>query len=195
MGIKKVVLLGFAFSLFGSISLAYFTNGWISLIIGLVIAGIGIGFTMGAPLNYIILELVPESDSVTALSLVSLFRSIGTTIGPVLLAGFISGAAANIPAAIQTDLNEEYGDVMTSFDISIGEDIEQSNFSIDEMLEMLPDQMPTSIKDQIIDVANNAVQQTLLSGYSDLYIASAFIFLIGILITILLRLPKRDMLK
>lgn len=194
-GSKKVVLLGFAFSLFGSISLAYFTNGWISLIIGLVIAGIGIGFTMGAPLNYIILELVPESDSVTALSLVSLFRSIGTTIGPVLLAGFISGAAANIPAAIQTDLNEEYGDVMTSFDISIGEDIEQSNFSIDEMLEMLPDQMPTSIKDQIIDVANNAVQQTLLSGYSDLYIASAFIFLIGILITILLRLPKRDMLK
>lgn len=194
-GSKRVVLLGFIFSMIGALILGYFTNDWLTLILGLIVAGIGVGFTMGAPLNYIILELTDPSESGIALSLVSLFRSIGTTIGPVLLAGFISGAASNIPTAIQNDLNEEFGDNIPFFNSDAIGNGEDSDFSIDQMLELLPDQMPSNVKDQILDVVNNATQQTLLSGYTDLYLASAMIFLVGIFLTIWLKLYKKNILK
>ena len=50
-GAKQVVILGFALSLIGSLNLALFANGWWTYVIGLIISGFGIGFTMGAPLN------------------------------------------------------------------------------------------------------------------------------------------------
>ncbi|WP_347550156.1 MFS transporter [Pseudalkalibacillus hwajinpoensis] len=93
-GAKQVVLLGFSLSLLGSLVFVFAADGWIMLSIGMIFAGVGIGFTMGTPLNYIILELTPDQEAGAALSLVSLFRSIGTSLGPVVLAGFIAASGA-----------------------------------------------------------------------------------------------------
>lgn len=94
-GAKQVVLTGFSLSLIGSLVFAYLANGWLMLIVGMIFSGIGIGFTMGTPLNYIMLELTPEKEAGASQSLVSLFRSIGTSLGPVILAGFITVSAAS----------------------------------------------------------------------------------------------------
>ncbi|MFC4618082.1 MFS transporter [Camelliibacillus cellulosilyticus] len=94
-GAKRVVVTGFLLGLLGSACLSFATNGWTMLMIGMILSGVGIGFTVGTPLNYIILELVSERDSGVALSLVSLFRSVGTTTGPIILASFLTSRGAN----------------------------------------------------------------------------------------------------
>ena len=94
-GAKQVVLLGFSLSLLGSLVFTYLADGWLTLSLGMVLSGVGIGFTMGTPLNYIILELTPDREAGAALSLVSLFRSVGTSLGPVILAGFIATSGSS----------------------------------------------------------------------------------------------------
>ena len=101
-GAKQVVLLGFSLSLLGSLSFVYLADGWITLSFGMILSGIGIGFTMGTPLNYIILELTPDREAGSALSLVSLFRSVGTSLGPVILAGFIAMSGATFSGSKMT---------------------------------------------------------------------------------------------
>lgn len=195
-GAKKVVILGFILSLIGSLTLAYIAQDWPTLTVGLIISGFGVGFTMGAPLNYIILELTPSKESSVALSLVSLFRSIGTTIGPIMLAGFVSGAATKIPANIEQDLKVEFGENIPSFSLDMaGEGANMSNhssFSIDQLLNLLPNEMPLSIKEQIIDVVEKSVQNTMLAGYTKLYIASSIVFLVGIILALMLKLQKKS---
>ena len=46
----------------------------------LIFIGMGIGFTMGAPLNYMMLGEVDESESNSALATLSLVRSLGTAV-------------------------------------------------------------------------------------------------------------------
>ena len=192
-GSKQVVILGFALSLIGSLNLAFFANGWGTLIIGLIISGFGIGFTMGAPLNYMILTLTEKEEASVALALVSLFRSIGTTIGPILLAGFITGAATKIPMSIEQNLKEKFGKSIPTYQWENGQPgFQQGGFSLDKAMDMLPDGMPTPIKQQIIEVIQETVKSTLLGGYTKLYIGSSIIFLIGIILASRLHLLKEE---
>lgn len=198
-GAKKVVLLGFLLSLTGSLTLAFIASDWTTLTIGLIISGFGVGFTMGAPLNYIILELTPSKESSVALSLVSLFRSIGMSIGPIMLAGFVSGAVTQIPGNIEKDLEAEFGSNMPSIDLGSTANGEMmggmgghSDYSVEQLMEVLPKEIPFNVKEQIIDVAEASVQATMLSGYTNLYIASAIVFLIGIILAMWLKLPKGE---
>ncbi|WP_053216022.1 MFS transporter [Guptibacillus hwajinpoensis] len=138
-GAKQVVLLGFSLSLLGSLTFVYIAEGWITLSIGMILSGVGIGFTMGTPLNYIILELTPDREAGAALSLVSLLRSIGTSLGPVILAGFIATSGA-----------ESFSNGMTE-----------------------------------------TIRKLALMGYEQMYLASAVIFLIGLVLGIFLKLPSK----
>jgi hypothetical protein len=54
--------------------------------------GTGLGFVMGTPLNYMMLINTKTEEANSALSALSLMRSIGTTIGPMLMIGFIAQA-------------------------------------------------------------------------------------------------------
>jgi len=192
-GAKQVVILGFALSLIGSLNLAFFANGWWTLIIGLIISGFGIGFTMGAPLNYMILTLTEKEEASVALALVSLFRSIGTTIGPILLAGFISGAATKIPLNMEQNLRERFGENIPTFQWGSEQSgYQQGGFSLDQAIDMLPAGIPTPIKQQIIEVIQETVKSTLLGGYTKLYIGSSIIFLIGIILATRLHLLKEE---
>jgi MFS family permease len=67
-----------------------------SVLIGLALVGVGIGFTMGTPLNYLILQNATKNESTSALAAMSLMRSIGTTMSPNILIGFITQSAANL---------------------------------------------------------------------------------------------------
>ncbi len=60
------------------------------LIIGLAIVGLGLGFAMGSPTNYMILENTKAEDSTSAIATVALVRQVGTTIAPAIFVGFIS---------------------------------------------------------------------------------------------------------
>jgi EmrB/QacA subfamily drug resistance transporter len=102
-GPKKILFLGFGISIAGALFLALYATlhaSLASVIISLVLVGSGLGFVMGTPLNYMMLANAPKEESNSALSALSLMRSIGTTIGPILMIGFIAQAGA----AAQSDI-------------------------------------------------------------------------------------------
>ena len=54
--------------------------------------GLGLGFIVGSPLNYLMLERTPKRESNSALATVSLMRALGTTLAPAIMVGFLAQA-------------------------------------------------------------------------------------------------------
>jgi EmrB/QacA subfamily drug resistance transporter len=102
-GAKVVLGFGFAVSIAGALFLTLVTTaypGLATVLVSLALIGTGMGFTIGTPLNYMMLANTKESESNSALATLSLVRSIGTAIAPAIMVGFIAHAGA----ALQTDV-------------------------------------------------------------------------------------------
>lgn len=102
-GVKFILGIGFLVSAIGSLFLVLVTAKYpnmLTVVISLMFVGLGIGFTMGTPLNYMMLDNTKQEEANSALATVSLVRSIGTAIAPAIMIGFISHAGA----AVQTNL-------------------------------------------------------------------------------------------
>ncbi|ERI93414.1 transporter, major facilitator family protein [Clostridiales bacterium oral taxon 876 str. F0540] len=98
-GAKKVLLFGFTISLAGSAFLILVTTkhpGLVTVVVSLLLIGLGMGFTIGAPLNYMMLENTKKEEANSALAALSLIRSIGTTIAPAIMVGFIAHAGGSL---------------------------------------------------------------------------------------------------
>lgn len=111
-GVKIVLGFGFLASIFGSLYLILVTANYpsmLNVIVSLIIIGLGIGFTMGTPLNYMMLDNTKVEESNSALATVSLIRSIGTSIAPAIMVGFIAhagiGAQANIMKLLPNEVS------------------------------------------------------------------------------------------
>ncbi len=109
-GAKVVLGIGFIASISGSLFLMLYTAAHPSLfavIICLILLGIGIGFTMGTPINYMMLDNTRVEESNSALATVSLIRSIGTAIAPAIMIGFISHAGMSVQGEVMMLLPNE----------------------------------------------------------------------------------------
>ncbi len=94
-GPKKVLMGGFFISLLGALFLAFIASqvsNLLTVIVSLALIGSGLGFVMGSPLNYMMLANTKQEDSNSALATLSLMRSIGTTIAPAIMIGFLANA-------------------------------------------------------------------------------------------------------
>ena len=102
-GAKIVLGFGFVVSILGAVFMVLVTTAYPSfftVLIGLALIGTGMGFTIGTPLNYMMLANTEEKESNSALATLSLVRSIGTAIAPAILVGFIAHAGI----ALQTNV-------------------------------------------------------------------------------------------
>lgn len=94
-GPKPVLALGAVLSL-GAAACALFwaipQPGTVSVFASLILFGLGLGFVIGSPLNYMMLQRTPASESNSALGTLSLMRSIGTTLAPAIMVGFLAQA-------------------------------------------------------------------------------------------------------
>lgn len=72
------------------------TNTVFSVCVSLIFMGLGMGFTMGTPLNYMMLSNTRLEESNSALATLSLIRSIGTSISPAIMIGFIAHAGLSV---------------------------------------------------------------------------------------------------
>jgi EmrB/QacA subfamily drug resistance transporter len=99
LGAKIVLILGFAIAIAGALFLIFVTAAspavW-NVILSLALLGFGLGFTMGAPINYMMLDNICDKDASAGLATLSLIRSIGTTIAPALMVGFIAHAGMSL---------------------------------------------------------------------------------------------------
>ncbi|MEG2973604.1 MAG: MFS transporter [Clostridium sp.] len=110
LGPKKVLYTGFLLSMCGALFLIFVTTNNpspVTAFITLALIGSGIGFTMGPPLNYMMLENTKDSESASALATLSLVRSIGTALAPAIMVGFIAHAGANVQDNIMKILPSE----------------------------------------------------------------------------------------
>ncbi len=109
-GAKVVLGIGFISSIIGSVFLIWYTASHPSLfavIICLILLGVGIGFTMGTPINYMMLDHTRVEESNSALATVSLIRSIGTSVAPAIMIGFIAHAGMSVQSNVMQLLPNE----------------------------------------------------------------------------------------
>ncbi len=109
-GVKLVLGFGFLISAIGALYIVFITVNYPSLtnvVICLILVGLGIGFTMGTPLNYMMLDNTKTEEATSALATLSLIRSIGTSIAPAIMVGFISHAGMSVQGNIMSILPNE----------------------------------------------------------------------------------------
>ncbi|MDO4392883.1 MAG: MFS transporter [Bacillota bacterium] len=109
-GARVVLLFGFLVTAIGALFLVFVTcnkPNMLTVLVGLGIIGLGMGFTVGTPLNYIMLANTDDKDSNSALATMSLIRSIGTAIAPAIMVGFISHAGMMVQDNIMGVLPQE----------------------------------------------------------------------------------------
>ncbi|HAM15722.1 MAG TPA: arabinose ABC transporter permease [Eggerthellaceae bacterium] len=93
LGPKAVLVTGLAISSAGLVHLALVAVAapcFATLVAGLVIVGAGMGMSMGAPTNYMILENTDKAESSSAIATITLIRQIGTSIAPAIYVGLIA---------------------------------------------------------------------------------------------------------
>ena len=209
-GAPLVLEIGFAFIVMGSLFLGYVATSTLSLssvMIGLALVGFGIGFTMGAPLNYLVLNSVPENEGTTAIATMSLIRSIGVTISPGIMIGFIVQASKNLPPRLTEllqqsmntatpgmgmppmlggngDISNAFSNLQTADVTSIVDRLENGiQYAVPEQVFPMVMQGIESMRSSI----ENLFQSTLNVGYTNMFTASAIIAAVGFIITALLR--------
>ena len=79
----------------------------LTVCITLITTGLGLGFTMGAPLNYMMLQNTEDAESNSALATLSLVRSIGTAVAPAIMVAFIVHASAGLQDDLMSALPDE----------------------------------------------------------------------------------------
>lgn len=107
MGAKFVLLIGFSISIIGALFLIFVaavTPSLLTVVISLMLLGLGMGFTIGAPVNYMMLENIKDSESNSGLATLSLIRSIGTSIAPAIMVGFIAHAGLSVQSNLMAEL-------------------------------------------------------------------------------------------
>ena len=93
LGPKPVLITGLAISTAGLAYLALIAvtaPSFATFVIGLAIVGAGMGMSMGAPSNYMILENTDKAESSSAIATITLIRQIGTSIAPAIYVGLIT---------------------------------------------------------------------------------------------------------
>lgn len=110
IGAKLVLMGGFLLSVIGSLFVMFVAiphPSYFSVLTALMFTGLGIGFTMGAPLNYMMLSNTKKEESATALATLSLVRSVGTTVAPAIMVAFLAHAGGNLQGNLMDVLPKE----------------------------------------------------------------------------------------
>ena len=109
-GVKPVLGFGFATAVVGSLFATFVVcpnPNILTVIVSLVLIGLGMGFTMGTPLNYMMLQKTDDAESNSALATLSLVRSIGTAIAPAIMVAFVANAGVGMQTAITDALPKD----------------------------------------------------------------------------------------
>lgn len=156
MGVKVVLGFGLAVSVVGSLFLGFVAvpdPSILTVTISLVLIGLGLGFTMGTPLNYMMLEKTDPKESNSALATLSLVRSIGTAIAPAIMVAFIAQAGTTAQAVIEDSLPSTVTVPVSAEAQAVNDDLDELSDSgdmYDEMTEGIDLSMLT--EPQVIDL-------------------------------------------
>lgn len=217
-GVKKLLLLGFGVNIIGVLYQALVTAkhpNFTNLTIGLIFMGAGMGFTMGTPINYLMMSLVKPEEISMGQSTVSLLRSIGVAVSPNLLINFVSDAGRKVPGAIEKVMPHIPGgsigsghmsslmmekfqnaDVTTIFS-TVKSFVESMFNGLQHTMGANPNMNFDILKnnylvslDKAKPAIENAYQYTMNQGYAHLFIGTAVIALLGLTASLFIKNHK-----
>ena len=102
-GPRAVLGVGVLISAIAGFMLIYWASpypGFLSNSVSIFVMGLGLGFLMGAPLTYLILHLIPETDANSGQATLSLIRYLGTTLAPAILVGLLATAMGGLSGKV-----------------------------------------------------------------------------------------------
>lgn len=173
---KLVMGMGFACTTIGTLFLALYVvkhPSFIAILIGLAFIGFGMGFTMGTPLNYLMLTYVRPEESATALSTLSLIRSVGVTISPNIMVNFIAEAGKQMPDKLRAALPAVKPPVISGFEnLSDKFDGSKVNFSGNvstDMINKFKDADVTTVVDTTKDFVSNMFSNIIPKIQDNIY--------------------------
>src|SRR5699024_5609422 len=105
-GAIKTVIYAGVLGVIGFFFFPFWVDGLGTFMIASVLAGIGLGILLGAPLNVLVGESAARNEEGSALGALSLIRQIGLSLFPTLYAGYIAGAFTIIAPVMK----DKYGD-------------------------------------------------------------------------------------
>lgn len=200
MGGRPVIFLGFALFVTGTLMLGTVVTEWIMLSVSLLFVGTGIGLTIGAPIQYLMLQKVAEDEITSALAIIQLFRSLGTTLGPTLMVAFVTRATVLIPETVQKTVLSTLmppGGAPGAATPNLTQPLENWNELLSRTgmpelnypsgTEAIRDWLETLIKSPeqqiIVDELLRQVRTAIHLGYQDMFLAAALIGTVGLVLT------------
>jgi MFS family permease len=196
-GAKRVLAAGFALHIVGFLELALFVPrdmGLAGLLVGLAITGIGMGFTLGTPLNYLMLQEVREEDAATGLANLALVRSVGITLSPGILVGFVAEAGKQVSVELQKLFpmmeRAQSGGARTSEEVRLL--FENANVSniMDKVKSLVPPDVLERIEWMLgfaTPLVRETFQKTMNAGFSKMFICVAILSAVGLAVIPFLR--------
>lgn len=210
-GARFVLSIGFLFNIAGCLVLGfaatYFLN-FLSILMGLALMGLGVGFTMGAPLNYLVLKNVSREESASGLAAMSLMRSMGLAVSPGLLVGFIVNGAKNLQPKLMELFQTEFAQAMpqgqSAQAMSFGDGNAfkaLENADVTNVVELLKKALGTILPNTVSPMVTKLIdgisgkivtlfQDTMNLGYQHMYIAAAIIAFLGFAATLFIKKGK-----
>lgn len=165
-GPAKTVLLSGIIGLIGFGMFPFIVNGFWTFCAASVLAGIGLGILLGAPLNVLAGNSARENEQGSALGALSLVRQIGLTLFPTLFAGFIAGGSSKAEQA----LRNTYGERITA-------QLTGSNYS--DLADKINEFADPGLRDKLF----TTLSQMLQSGFDNLFLTatllSVLVFAVG----------------
>ena len=136
--------------------------------------GFGVGVTLGAPVNFLITENVPDNKA-TALGILSLSRQVGMTLGPTIFAGFLSRSMAKFPTELMKNLSAAgiSPNAIPPSELAKMHAL-QSFGNINNQIQQIP--IP-SVRTAISKAIHTVAQQ----GFNDLYYAAFLIAIVALI--------------
>ncbi len=195
----------FAIILSGAISaIGFFLfPAWIEVkwhfIVASIIAGVGMGIILGAPLNILATEDT-KKDKGTSIATLSLARQIGMTLAPTIYAGFIARGFTELPNLFATKFPEELQENLNQVELSSEAQMEMGQLaqrfssgehvSQQELTEAIAAIQDPTLKDVVSTTASDMSIMAAQNGYGGLFMSAAVIAVL-ILLTVFILAPIR----
>lgn len=143
-GPKVILAFGFVCTAVGALFMMLITTKYPSMptvLVGLALAGLGMGFTMGTPMNYMMLADTDPKKANSSLATLSLVRSVGTAIAPAIMVGFIATAGMSVQANLMDALPKEIAIPQLPYQQELTEKLNEykENPQIKERMKGMPD--------------------------------------------------------
>jgi len=164
IGSVRTVFLAGLFGLSGFFLFYIADQSLFSFLCASTLAGIGLGFLLGAPLNALVGEFARGDQYGSALGALSLMRQIGLALFPTIFASFVSGSVMRIEPTIQAHVEE---DVISLPDVESGEGYGEIISAIEKIIDPF-------MQEQLLAI----VRSVMHTGFKQMFFTAIIVSLI-----------------